>query len=69
MHNTSKFDMVNDDFLLKIWEVYKNAEILEEDIEEKRKLIVLVFEHITNENFGFITNDLLKNTVSTSLLF
>lgn len=63
LHYKSKFKIVEDDFTLKIWNKYKDAQVTNEVLEERGKLLVLVFEHISNESFTNITADLLKSTV------
>ncbi|KRT80526.1 hypothetical protein AMK59_8762, partial [Oryctes borbonicus] len=65
MYHKSKFEIVNDDFILQIWNKYKSAKVPAELTEEKGKLIALIAEHISNEQFANIVKDLLESTKSS----
>ncbi|GJQ79406.1 hypothetical protein Trydic_g16265 [Trypoxylus dichotomus] len=65
MHYKSKFEIVQDDFILKIWNKYKDVDVPDELSGMKGKLIGLVVEHISNQNFTNIMKDLLERTKSS----
>ncbi|KAJ8949965.1 hypothetical protein NQ318_002373 [Aromia moschata] len=62
LQNKSKIELLNDEFLYKVWNVYKDNENVNLIMEEYAQLVVLIFGHIPNETFSVVTKDLLDIT-------
>lgn len=64
LRNKSKLNITNDDIVTKAWNYCQSYNVDDKEEDEYSKLVMLIFEHIPNEQFSKIGNDLLEFTVS-----
>lgn len=58
--NKTKLDVVNDELIIDIWKNCSNLQIKDEYTADYGKLMLPIFEHVSNDKFSFITTDLLN---------
>lgn len=63
LHHKSQLKL-EENFCMKIWNAVKNINVSEQDEEDYAQLIVLIYEHISNEEFSTAVKDLIDFAVS-----
>lgn len=63
LHHKTQFKEIDDSLILQIWNAYKTIDIPDLFYEEYTQLVVLIFEHVTNEQFSVVVDSLLQFSV------
>lgn len=63
LHHKSQLK-IEENFSIKVWNAIKNMNVPEQDEEDFAQLIVLIYEHVSNEEFSSAVKDLLDFAVS-----